>query len=319
VALGAEVSDDFCDHELARRALDGADFVVAVAGHRSATVDHADVVLPAAAAHERAGTTTNLEGRVSRVGQKLVPPGLAWPDWMIAAALATELGGDLGVSSQADLWEEIERLAPAYAGVTAAVLDADTGRDGVLAPRDLAAPLSLPEPIDPMALPGVESVERQGAPPRVGLAEPAAPNAARPLASASSPRPALLSVPPATEAPHVPSVDSYSLRLVSSRRLYDGGRGVTGSPSLVPLVEAATARANPYDLDRLGATTGDRVRIRSARGTLVLPAQADPAVPRGVVSIGFNLPAADGGPANAAAVLIDASAAVTEVRLESLG
>ena len=57
-------------------------------GHTSATVDQADVVLPAAVEHERPGTTTNIEGRVSRLGQKLVPPGLAWPDWMIAAELA---------------------------------------------------------------------------------------------------------------------------------------------------------------------------------------------------------------------------------------
>ncbi|MGH9091174.1 MAG: molybdopterin dinucleotide binding domain-containing protein, partial [Acidimicrobiales bacterium] len=117
--------------------------------------------------------------------------------------------------------------------------------------------------------------------------------------------------------PRVPAVDSYSLRLVAARRLYDGGSAVASSPSLTPLVPEAVARANPYDLDRLGAVTGDRVRVRSARGALELPAEADGTVPRGVVAVDFNL-AAPGGAANAAAVLIDAEAAVTEVRLESL-
>ncbi len=82
-------------------------------------------------------------------------------------------------------------------------------------------------------------------------------------------------------------------------------------------------RANPYDLDRLGVGTGDPVRVRSARGALVLPAEADAGVPRGVVAVGFNLPATSDGPAeattNAAAALIDARAAVNEVRLESVG
>ena len=42
-------------------------------------------------------TTTNIEGRVSRLGQKLVPPGQSWPDRMIAAELASRLGSDLGL------------------------------------------------------------------------------------------------------------------------------------------------------------------------------------------------------------------------------
>ncbi len=118
------------------------------------------------------------------------------------------------------------------------------------------------------------------------------------------------------EALHVPPVDSYSLRLVSVRRLYDSGSAVGGSPSLAPLVQPAVARANPYDLDRLGLTTGDPVRVRSSRAALVLPAEADPGVPRGVVSVAFNVPTADGGPG--AAALVDAAVTVTEVRLESV-
>jgi anaerobic selenocysteine-containing dehydrogenase len=84
------------------------------------------------------------------------------------------------------------------------------------------------------------------------------------------------------------------------------------------------ARANPYDLDRLGASTGDRVRVRSARGELVLPAEADAGIPRGAVAIDFNVPlaaAAPGdaaAPGNAVAALIDSRQPVTDVRLESV-
>jgi len=323
VALAADVLGDFPDGGLAARALVAADFVLAVCGHDSATLAHADVVLPAAVEHERPGTTTNIEGRVSRLGQKLVPPGLGWPDWMIAAELATVYGTDLGFASAAEVWGEIERLAPAYRGLTDAVLGSPAARDGIVAPLPAGARAGGgPEPIDPTALPGVESVERQGAPPRVGLAEP--PASEEPDARVS---PGTGTGPAAGEglaigAPvgdvGVPAADNYSLRLVAGRRLYDSGASVTGSPSLTPLVPGATVRANPYDLDRLGAGDGASVRVLSPRASLVLPATADPGVPRGTAAIDFNLPASgDGGVTNAASVLIDATAVVNDVRLET--
>jgi anaerobic selenocysteine-containing dehydrogenase len=122
------------------------------------------------------------------------------------------------------------------------------------------------------------------------------------------------------EAVHIAPPDSYSLRLVAARRLYDRGRAVAASPSLSALSPAAVVCANPYDLDRLGAGSGDRVRVRSARGSLVLPAQPDAGVPRGVVAIDFNVSAAEGGegPANAVSVLIDGAEPVVDVRLESV-
>ena len=141
------------------------------------------------------------------------------------------------------------------------------------------------------------------------------------IATLGSP-PALLAGVPASEGGdgvHVPPADNYALRLVSTRRLYDAGSSVTGSPSLTPLVPPLVVRANPYDLDRLGATTGDQVRVRSARGDLVLPAQADDGVPRGAVAIDFNVPAGPEAPGNAVAILIDSRSPVTDVRLESVG
>ena len=146
-----------------------------------------------------------------------------------------------------------------------------------------------------MALPGVESVERQGAPPRSGAAggdgSVQRPHR-RPGSAARTPAPASLRPTPGGHTCR--PADSYALRLVATRRLYDAGSSVTGSPSLTPLVPPLVARANPYDLDRLGATTGDRVRVRSDRGELVLPAEADDGVPRGAVAVDFNVPVGPG-------------------------
>jgi NADH-quinone oxidoreductase subunit G len=328
ILLGADPLSDFPDRAVAEKAMAAGHFIVAVTGHPSESVDtYADVVLPCAVAHERPGTTTNIEGRVSRLGQKLTAPGFAWPDWMIATELAAALGQDLGVSSANDLADEVQVTAPAYIGLTQAVLHSDAAHDGILLPIVAgAAPHAGVEPIDPIALPGVESVERQGAPPRSGSAGGDGSVHAR-VAALGAP-PALLSGVPLTngdgtgtdfgDKAHVAPADSYALRLVATRRLYDAGSSVTGSPSLTPLVPTLVARANPYDLDRLGAKTGDRVRLRSLRGELVLPAEEDPAVPRGAVAVDFNVPVGSEMPGNAVATLIDSRNPVTDVRMESV-
>ncbi len=322
VLLGADPMGDFPDGGLARRALDGAEFVVAVASAPGAVTDRADVVLPAAEAHERPGTTTNIEGRISRLGQKLVPPGQAWPDWMIAAELAVHLGGDLGLDSVGDVWDEINRLAPAYQGITRAVLDGLGAGDGVVAPL-VASAVTLGRrhasaPLDPIAVPGVESVERQGAPPRAGLAESptAGLGAVRPTAAsdgAGPPRPPTLSGPIELDVPHVVPNDRYSLRLVASRALYDQGAAVRSVPALAGLVATAPLRANPLDLDELGVVPGGAVRVRTATVSTVLTVTADDSLPRKVVAADFNVPLDEGTVAD----LIDASAPVVELRMES--
>ncbi|HUC06245.1 MAG TPA: molybdopterin-dependent oxidoreductase [Acidimicrobiales bacterium] len=318
VLLGADPLSDFPDRALAKAALGAATFVVAVTGHPSESVDvHADVVLPCAVAHERPGTTTNLEGRVSRLGQKLTAPGFAWPDWMIATELAAALGSDLGVHSADDLAEELAATAPAYAGLSAEVLASDAAHDGLVVPLGPESGRATLAPIDPVALPGVESVERQGAPPRVGAGGRHRISAR--VANVGVPPAVVAELPPSTEAgTHVPPPDSYALRLVAPRRLYDAGSSVTGSPSLTPLVPTLVARANAYDLDRLGAHEGDRVKLRSARGELVVPVSPDDGVPRGVVAIDFNVPDGSEAPGNAVALLVDSRSPVTDVRMESV-
>jgi NADH-quinone oxidoreductase subunit G len=345
--VGADPRRDFPDATVAAAALEKADFVVAVDGFLSPSAAQADVVLPAAIFHERSGTTTNIEGRITRLGQKLVAPGQCWPDWMIASEIAARLGGDLAVDSITDIWDEIERVCASHAGITRAVLDADSARDGIIAPL-AASPVTLsrrlsPEPFDPMATPGIESVEAQGAPPRTGRAEPTGgetvgvggPNGANGAGrdggahGAGVAPPRALRWPQVVTAPSLPAPDSYSVRLVSGRRLYDGGTAVGVLSSLAPLVAPATVSAHPHDLEKLGVGAGDSVRVRSARGDLVLRAVIDETLPRGVASIDFNLDAtpSPAGPArgsggasagaSAAALLIDSRQPVVDVRMET--
>ncbi|HEV3366136.1 MAG TPA: NADH-quinone oxidoreductase subunit NuoG [Acidimicrobiales bacterium] len=323
VVLGADPLTDFPDRRLAERAFEGADFVVAVASSPGPVTERADVVLPAAEAHERPGTTTNIEGRISRLGQKLVSPGQSWPDWMIASELAVHLDGDLGLESAAAVWDEVERLAPAYRGITRAALDSPGAADGVVAPvptTGVSISRGTPAaPLDPIAFPGVESVERQGAPPRAGLA--GAPTAGRAALSGAGSdahegdpvRPAVLAGRVDLAVPSVPASDRYSVRLVAARSLYDLGEAVSAVPALAGLVGTAPLRVHPLDLDELGIPAGGTVRIRTATASAVLTAVADASLPRRAVAADFNVPLDQGTIAD----LIEVGAPVVELRMET--
>ncbi|HEV2810790.1 MAG TPA: NADH-quinone oxidoreductase subunit NuoG [Acidimicrobiales bacterium] len=376
ILLGADPLKDFPDRDLARRAMTGAGFVVAVDCFLTDSIRRADVVLPAAAFGEKSGTTTNIEGRVSRLHRKVTAPGTARADWMIAAELAFHLGGDLELDSPEAIWDEIERLAPSHRGLTRARLASAEGLDGILA-GDLAevsdhnAPPSMSQADSPgiqgppahtrddvLATTTMGSGERPepqsgsqpaGAPEELADAEDASPaggyaegdgpggtgaqadavqqsvraeqgrgdDVFRPSGGGGDQgttpqRPEVLQWRTRGPATTPPPVDRYSLRLVSSRRLYDDGTLVHHSPSLAPLAPGPRLRINPADLQPLGVQSGARLQVTSSQGRVVVEAVADPGVPAGSVALSFNQP----GPG--AADLIDVARPVTEVRLETL-
>ena len=141
VLLGADPLTDVPDRRLAQSGLAGAGFTVAVDTFLTESVAGADVILPAAAFAERPGTTTNIEGRVSPLGQKLTPPGVAWPDWMIAVELATALGTDLGFESLDDL-RAAAKSTGGFSGLTGAPVEPPVGSESG-APRVDAYALRL--------------------------------------------------------------------------------------------------------------------------------------------------------------------------------
>ena len=101
--------------------------------------------------------------------------------------------------------------------------------------------------------------------------------------------------------------------------LYDGGAAVTASPSLAALRKVGVAAVNPYDLDRIGVSSGGRVRLRRSGLSAVVEVIADDSILRGTVSIPFACPdPADPATTNVAARLISAGDLVCELRMESL-
>jgi NADH-quinone oxidoreductase subunit G len=344
ILLGADPLADFPDRSLAKQALEAVPYLVAIDALASPSSRLADVVLPAAMSIERAGSTTNIEGRVTRLAQKVVPPGQARPDWIIAVELAGLLGkatSDLGFESVDEIWEEIERLAPSHRGCRLSALLGAAGGDGVVVP--VAATTVTPrriERLDPMATPGITSVGEQGAPLYSGaVLEPdalgdriagaggagaggededagAGAGAGGTAASPAPPRPALMTFRPGDfVAPTSPPPDGYAYRLVTRRSLYDQGTLLQAAPSLGSLAPIQALRLRTKEIEQLGVRQGDDVRVRSLSGELIVPVVADDALPAGVAVLPFGVVPV-GQPS--AADLLDVSAIVSHVRVETL-
>ena len=115
VLLGADPLRDVPDADLARRAINGARNIIAIDTFITESSSQANIIFPAAAYGEKVGTTTNIEGRISDVAQKITPKGTSRPDWMIAVELATEAGIDLGFESYADVHNKMVATVAAFA------------------------------------------------------------------------------------------------------------------------------------------------------------------------------------------------------------
>jgi len=109
-----------------------------------------------------------------------------------------------------------------------------------------------------------------------------------------------------------PDRNSYALRLVVSRKMYDKAVGTVTSPSLVGLAPSAAIHLNPRDIEAIGTSAGREVRVSTSRTSIVLPVRADPGVLKGTAWVPFNLPGAD------VRELLGADQPVTDVRVENL-
>ncbi len=324
VLLGADPVRDFPDRALAERALAGARTVIAVDIFLDDSAQQADVVLAAAGYAETGGTTTNVEGRVSRLSQKVTPPGTARQDWMLAAEVAYRLGADLGLDSIETIWDEIERVAPAHAGITRDVLASRAGEDGVLVPlRPDVAAAAQGTSVQITGVQGTQphnvdlaraAEEQESGEDQRGVATPEEESTvAVEESTAAAPehdaRPATITF--AARSPHTaPAVDAYSLRLVALRKLYDNGTLVQHAPSLASLAPGTRLLVNGYDLDRIGVAEGGTVKVTSSRGSATFEIGVSATVPRGTAALTVNQSGAD------PFVLIDASSPITELRVE---
>jgi NADH-quinone oxidoreductase subunit G len=302
--LGGCLLGNVLDVESAIAALENAGVVV-VTGHGGKTLSYADVVLPAAVQHERLGTVTNIEGRVTAVTAKIGAPGSAWSDVAIAAELAEQCGQSLGVTSV----EQTARVIEETTGYPALSVLYDISDEGALVGR--VSERVERRPLDPMAFPGIRSTNT------VGLAEFSGAMVGSSVASSAPEQVAILAEVSAGRSVAVSNYDAYALALNVSRRLYDRGIAVQGSPALANLVARTTAYLHHADLDHLGLQTGDVVQVNGRGATLSLSVALNDATPRGTMEVVFGS-IDEHGDDVAVRSLYDPSSAITQVKLETL-
>jgi formate dehydrogenase major subunit/formate dehydrogenase alpha subunit len=106
-----------------RSALEKLDFLVVQDIFMNETGELADVILPASSYAEKEGTFTNAERRVQRVRQSIEPVGVSKPDLTIISGIGERLGVPMPGLDPLNVFAEIARVVPQYAGMSYSRLD----------------------------------------------------------------------------------------------------------------------------------------------------------------------------------------------------
>ncbi len=236
-----------------REALARLDFLVSQDIFLTETAMFADVILPAAALAEKAGTVTNTNRQVQMVRPAVAPPGEARPDWWITAELGRRLGMGWAYSGPEEVFAEMAGVMGSLKNITWERLE----RENAVTYPSLA-------PDDP----GQAIVFAEGFPRPGGRARFA---------------PAHL-LPPAEE----PDAQ-YPMVLTTGRQLehWHTGTMTRRARVLDALEPGPTVAIHPDTLAALGAREGATLRLTTRRGSLTVMARADTALARDMVFLPF--------------------------------
>jgi len=106
------------DSRHVEEALSQIDFLVVQDMFLSETARLAHVVLPVASWAEKEGTVTGTERRVQWMRKAIEPLDGTRADWQIICEIANRLGFSFQYAAPEDVLREINRVVPAYAGIT---------------------------------------------------------------------------------------------------------------------------------------------------------------------------------------------------------
>jgi ferredoxin-nitrate reductase len=253
--------------------------------HPTETSALAHAVLPAAAWPEKEGTMTNSERRVGLVRKLLDPPGAARPDWQITAGLAAALGfGDaFAWSSPAEVYAEFAACTAGRPCDVSGLSHERLRREGSVQWPAPASP--VPAAARRGAAPLRDAARRRAAPLR-----DAADGTARLYADLRVHTPdGRARFAPTPHTPPADAVDPDWPLVLTTGRLADQWHTMTRtgkSPALRAAAGAPTVSVHPDDAP--GIADGDRVRVASRHGEVLLTAALDPTLPRGVAFAPFH-------------------------------
>ncbi|QFU00169.1 Putative formate dehydrogenase [Halomonas sp. THAF5a] len=217
------------------------------------TAQFADVILPATAWPEKAGTVTNTNRQVQLGRAAVAPPGEARPDWWIIQEIARRFGLAWDYAHPREVFAEMKRGMASLDHITWARLE----REG-----------SVTYPCPAEDAPGADVVFAERFPRPGGRAR----------FSPTRPLP-----------PDEPIDAAYPTVLTTGRQLehWHTGSMTRRSRVLDALEPEAVASLSPGELDRLGVSPGEALTITTRRGTITLKSRVDPGMPDGMVFVPF--------------------------------
>jgi formate dehydrogenase major subunit len=211
----------------------------------------AHVVLPSLCFLEKDGTFVNTERKVQRVRKALDGPHGVRLDWEIVRDLSNRLGYEMPYRNAEEIFEEIRKVTPQFAGITYERLNSG----------------GIQWPCPDINHPGTPILHKGKIARGKGLLAPVPYN------------------PPA----EIPD-NEYPFTLSTGRDYYQyhGGSMTRKVRLLNKLCPESLVELNPSDAGRLGLQDGDWVKIESRRGSLITKVIVTEKVSKGVVFANFH-------------------------------
>jgi formate dehydrogenase major subunit len=255
--IGYDIAFTNANFSATERALRSLDLVIVQDMFLNETAGRfGSIFLPAASSFERAGTFMNAERRVQRIRQTIKPRGDSKPDWKIISELAAAMENAefFNYQSAEEIWNEIRAVWPAGNGITYQRLE--TG--------------GLQWPCPTESHPGTEIMHRE----KFSIG-----------ARATLRR---VSYHPTSE-----TVDEeFPFLLITGRTLYQFNAGtMTMRTPNAQLRSTDLLEIAPDDAERLQLQEGQRVRVTSRYGSVLMPVRITGSVKCGELFATFHDPA----------------------------
>lgn len=248
--LGEDLAQTDPDTNRVRAALEALEFLVIQEIFPTETTNYADVILPAASFAECDGTFTNGERRIQRVN-KAIPAICGLENWQTICLISQKMGYPMSYGHPSEIMDEIASLAPMFAGVSFARLDAG----------------GLQWPCPSIEHPGTETLH-------VG-------RFSRGLGKFNAVEHRFPAEQPDTE---------YPLILTTGRRRehYNCGSMTRRSKGIMWIWPQEAIEISPADAKELGIEDGETVLVSSRRGVVRTKAKVTDKSSRGVAFLSFH-------------------------------
>ncbi len=245
------------DVDNVREALKAKEFLVVQDIYLTETAELAHVVLPVATWVEREGIHAYVDRRVQKIEKLIEAPGSAKPDWWVVVEVAERMGykEKFDFSSPREIFEEIRQVVPPYKGITYERL------------KEALGGIQWPCPTEDHPGTSTFFTEKFNTPDGLGHLQ-------------------VVEYRPPAEL----TDSEYPYFLTTGRTIFHYHTGTMSrrTPKLDSEVSYAQCQINPKDASSENIRNGQKVTLRTRRGSVEAEALISEQVPEGLVFLPFH-------------------------------